>query len=330
MGVRIVRQLEIATEPIALPADGRQSERALAIRRGVCRRLRAEGLALIPEVTLRSGRRADLVALAGDGMITIVEIKSSIEDFRADAKWRDYCLHSDHFYFATGPHVPAEIFPAGSGADRGRPLWRRDPPRFPLRPMSAARRKEMLIRIARAGAHRLHDLEDPSHETRTSHEGLVVGCNSEGRTKHADISAIDVAVQQPLAIGIGPPRRMTGSAARAAQASGDHVRRRCRLFAAHGPERERHACASEGGRAPKPGRPDHRRAWRPHRQDDRRRPPDRVRLRRRRGPVRRRHPVGDGRTQPTARPRTDRLRYRIGIHVGDIIIDGERHLRRRR
>ena len=51
-------------------------------------------------------------------MITIVEIKSSIEDFRADAKWRDYCLHSDHFYFATGPHVPAGDLSARGGADR--------------------------------------------------------------------------------------------------------------------------------------------------------------------------------------------------------------------
>ena len=66
-------------------------------------------------MTLRSGRRADLVALGADGAITIVEIKSSIEDFRADAKWQDYCLHADHFYFATGPHVPAEIFPAEAG-----------------------------------------------------------------------------------------------------------------------------------------------------------------------------------------------------------------------
>jgi hypothetical protein len=90
-----------------------------------------------------------------------VEIKSSIEDFRADSKWRDYCFHSDHFYFATGPHVPAEIFPAEAGlivADSyGAEI---------LRPaacekLPAATRKEMLVRIARAGAHRLHDLEDP-------------------------------------------------------------------------------------------------------------------------------------------------------------------------
>ncbi len=162
MTIRILTQASLLeAEPPSLPIDGRQSERALAIRRGVCRRLRAEGLALIPEVTLRSGRRADLVALAGDGAITIVEIKSSIEDFRADQKWQDYCAHSDHFYFATGPHVPADIFPLEAGlivADSyGAEI---------LRPSVCAKlpaptRKEMLVRIARAGAHRLHDLEDP-------------------------------------------------------------------------------------------------------------------------------------------------------------------------
>jgi hypothetical protein len=147
--------------PLDLPLDGRQSERALAIRRGVCRRLRAEGLAVIPEVTLRCGRRADLVALASDGGITIVEIKSSIEDFRADAKWQDYCLYADSFYFATGPHVPPEIFPAAAGLIVADPYGAEV-----LRPSScvklnAATRREMLIRVARAGAHRLHDLEDP-------------------------------------------------------------------------------------------------------------------------------------------------------------------------
>jgi hypothetical protein len=151
-------------QPPSLPVDGRQSERALAIRRGVCRRLRAEGMALIPEVTLRSGRRADLVALAADGMITIIEIKSSIEDFRADAKWQDYCLHADHFYFATGSHVPTEIFPPTAGlivADAyGAEIMRPSG----CSKLPPARRKEMLIRIARAGAHRLHDLEDPDCE----------------------------------------------------------------------------------------------------------------------------------------------------------------------
>lgn len=146
---------------LTLPVDGRQSARAMSIRRGVCRRLRAEGLALIPEVTLRSGRRADVVALSAAGEITIVEIKSSIEDFRADAKWRDYLIHSDQFYFATAPDVPAEIFPDEAGlivADAyGAEILRA----ADCVKLAAATRKEMLVRIARAGAHRLHDLEDP-------------------------------------------------------------------------------------------------------------------------------------------------------------------------
>jgi hypothetical protein len=166
LNLRIVRQLNLIAEAElpALPVDGRQSERALAIRRGVCRRLRAEGLALIPEVTLRSGRRADLVALAGDGAITIVEIKSSIEDFRADAKWQDYCLHADHFYFATGPHVPAEIFPQDAGLIVADPYGAEILRASQCAKLPPARRKEMLIRIARAGAYRLHDLEDPDCE----------------------------------------------------------------------------------------------------------------------------------------------------------------------
>ncbi len=158
-----VANLEGFCEPDspAFPVDGRQSERALAIRRGVCRRLRAEGLALIPEVTLRSGRRADLVALAPDGLITIVEIKSSIEDFRADQKWQDYLWHSDLFYFATGPHVPPEIFPAEAGLIIADPYGAEILRPSGLTKLAAATRKEMLIRVARAGAHRLHDLEDP-------------------------------------------------------------------------------------------------------------------------------------------------------------------------
>lgn len=133
----------------------------MAIRRGVCRRLRAEGLALIAEVTLRSGRRADLVALGSDGAITIVEIKSSVEDFRADTKWQDYHRHCDFFYFATGPHVPAEIFPAEAGLIVADPYGAEILRPSGLSKLPAATRKEMLIRLARAGAHRLHDLEDP-------------------------------------------------------------------------------------------------------------------------------------------------------------------------
>ena len=84
--------MESASRQISLvpAADGRQSETALAIARGTARLLRALGFACISELPLPSGRRADLVALNERGEIWIVEIKSSVEDLRADQKWQDY------------------------------------------------------------------------------------------------------------------------------------------------------------------------------------------------------------------------------------------------
>ena len=68
--------------------DGRQSQRALLVRRGVQRLLINMGHTLLPEVTLATGRRADLLALTSKGEFWIIEIKSSVEDLRVDNKWR--------------------------------------------------------------------------------------------------------------------------------------------------------------------------------------------------------------------------------------------------
>lgn len=136
-------------------ADGRQSERAMVVRRGVQRLLMEMGASVIPEISLASGRRADLVALTRKGDIWIVEIKSSIEDFRVDRKWPEYRLHSDRFFFATHPEVPAEIFPDECGfilSDGYGAEILRDAPEHRLPP---ATRKALMLRIARAGAARL-------------------------------------------------------------------------------------------------------------------------------------------------------------------------------
>jgi len=98
-----------------LPLDGRQSETALAVARGTGRLLLSLGFCCVSELPLPSGRRADLVALRGDSTIWIVEIKSSIADFRADQKWMDYRLHCDRLFFATTMDVPCEIFPPDTG-----------------------------------------------------------------------------------------------------------------------------------------------------------------------------------------------------------------------
>src|ERR1700750_3125442 len=97
------------------PPDRRQSETALAIARGTARLLRSLGFSCISELPLPSGRRADLVALNERGEIWIVEIKSSIEDLRADQKWPEYRAHCDGLSFASPQDMPCKISPAGTG-----------------------------------------------------------------------------------------------------------------------------------------------------------------------------------------------------------------------
>ena len=135
--------------------DGRQSERAMRVRRGVQRLLIEMGASVVPELSLASGRRADLVALTRKGDIWIIEVKSSIEDFRVDRKWPEYRLHSDRFFFATHPEVPAEIFPEECGfilSDGYGAEVLREAPEHRL---AAATRKALTLRIARAAANRL-------------------------------------------------------------------------------------------------------------------------------------------------------------------------------
>jgi len=146
---------------LTVPRDGRQSETALAIQRGVGRLFRSHGHAILTELVLATGRRADVIALGPSGEITIVEIKSSIADFRADGKWPDYAPYCDRLYFASHAGVPKEIFPEQAGlilADAYGAEILREAPHAPL---VAARRKAMTLRFAQAAAHRLHGLFDP-------------------------------------------------------------------------------------------------------------------------------------------------------------------------
>lgn len=152
----------IAKKPLELPVDGRQSETALAVARGSARLLHAHGFSVVSELPLPSGRRADLVALDSGGQIWIVEIKSSVADFRADQKWQDYRAHCDRLYFATCLEVPCEIFPPDTGlivADAFGAEFRCDAAEHKL---AAATRKSMLLLFARAAAMRLQSVVDPA------------------------------------------------------------------------------------------------------------------------------------------------------------------------
>ncbi|MBO0754046.1 MAG: MmcB family DNA repair protein [Bradyrhizobiaceae bacterium] len=147
--------------PSIVSLDARRSATARAVARGTQRLLVTLGLSCIAELTLASGRRADLVALGGDGEIWIVEIKSSVEDFRADRKWADYRLHCDRLFFATAAHVPLDIFPPDAGiilADGYGADLVREAPEHRLHP---ATRRSVTLAFARAAATRLQALGDP-------------------------------------------------------------------------------------------------------------------------------------------------------------------------
>ena len=145
----------------ALPIDGRQSPTALAIARGTARYLHALGYCVVSELPLPSGRRADLVALGNDGEIIIVEIKSSVADFRADQKWIDYRLHCDRLFFATIIDVPREIFPTDAGLIVADAFGASIANEAPEHRLPAATRKTVMLRFAHAAALRLQALADP-------------------------------------------------------------------------------------------------------------------------------------------------------------------------
>jgi hypothetical protein len=144
------------------PVDGRQSEAALAIARGTGRLLLSLGFCCVSELALPSGRRADIAALDGAGEIWIVEIKSSIADFRADQKWMDYRLHCDRLFFATSLQVPCEIFPPDTGLIVADAFGAEIKCEAPEHRLPAATRKSMLLRFAQTAALRMQAINDPT------------------------------------------------------------------------------------------------------------------------------------------------------------------------
>ena len=151
---------ERPVDPIPI-SDGRQSPRAAEIQRGACRVLARHSMRAIAELPLASGRRADLIALGEKGEIWIIEIKSSLEDFRADQKWPEYRAWCDRLYFAVLPDFPREVLPEETGliiCDRYGGEMVREAPEHTL---AGARRKALLMRFARVAAGRLMTIADP-------------------------------------------------------------------------------------------------------------------------------------------------------------------------
>ena len=139
----------------------RNLEAAEAMARGITRLMRNRDETCLTEFTLKTGRRVDVITLDRKGLFTVIEIKSSISDFRSDNKWHEYLDFCDRFYFAVPLKFPTNILPTKNGliiADGySAEILRESTPRS----MNAARRKALTLRFARTAATRLMRLTKP-------------------------------------------------------------------------------------------------------------------------------------------------------------------------
>ena len=155
----------MASEPLSadsLPASfaAAEARTAAAVARGICRLFARNGIWCLSEMPLRSGRRADLMGIDAKGQVIIVEIKVSRADLLGDGKWTDYLDHCDRFFWGLAPGLdigcmegpgfrPDQcglIVGDGYDAEILRPA--------PLIPLSAARRKAEVERLARTALRR--------------------------------------------------------------------------------------------------------------------------------------------------------------------------------
>jgi hypothetical protein len=131
------------------------------LARGISRGLEQLGYASLLEFPLANGRRADILALGNKGDLVIIEIKSSVADFRADRKWALYREFADRLYFAVPNEFPSLLIPEECGlivADAfGAAVLRHGA----LTPLAPARRRALTLRFALAAASRLRRHLDP-------------------------------------------------------------------------------------------------------------------------------------------------------------------------
>ncbi len=143
------------------PLAERRNVGAASLARGVCRAFHQLGYASLVEFPLANGRRADVLALGTGGELVIVEIKSSVADFRADQKWSSYREFADRLVFAVAGGFPTILIPEECGlmvADAfGAAMLRQGQSTR----LAAARRRAVTLRFARIAAIRLHRSLDP-------------------------------------------------------------------------------------------------------------------------------------------------------------------------
>ncbi|MBA4353711.1 MAG: DNA repair protein MmcB-related protein [Novosphingobium sp.] len=148
------------TESSAAVIEAAVERESRAVARGICRLFARNDIWCLPEMPLRSNRRADLMGIDAKGQVVIVEIKVARADLLGDGKWTDYLDHCDRFYWGLAPHLDRSVLETedflphacgvivadGYDAEILRPA--------PTIPLAAARRKAEVERLARTSLRR--------------------------------------------------------------------------------------------------------------------------------------------------------------------------------
>ena len=114
-----------------------------------------QGDGVLREFKLKNRRRVDLVTINDKGWITIIEIKSSPEDFLSDKKWSEYIDWADQFYFGVAHNFPISILPKEHGiiTTDGFDVYQAQP--SPIHKLNGSRRNNLICKMAKASMRRI-------------------------------------------------------------------------------------------------------------------------------------------------------------------------------
>ena len=121
----------------------------------IARSYYGQGDGVLREFRLKVRRRVDLITMTSKGLITIIEIKSSPEDFRSDKKWGEYIEWADQFYFGVAHNFPIGILPKEHGiiTTDGFDVYQAQP--SPVQKLNGSRRNNLIRKMAKASMRRI-------------------------------------------------------------------------------------------------------------------------------------------------------------------------------
>ena len=138
----------------------------LELTRGVCRLFETLGFATLREFKLPNKRRVDVIAMDSKGNFSIIEVKSTVGDYKTDNNWLDYLPYCQQFYFADPYNFPTEIIPKQCGiifADAFDAAIRKESIRSKLNPK---RHRHQLLRFGYVAGTRINQTDCASVKSR--------------------------------------------------------------------------------------------------------------------------------------------------------------------